>query len=85
MAIWITPSGTIREVQNITFDQAKDLVKGHITTIQNFGDKERMMLLDDDGIMKGLEYNLTASMLAKQTILGSIILLRSDEIKIVLD
>lgn len=84
MATLIKPDGTIHEVQpmnkqDFQLREIQQNVEGYFEIIHLPEDK--LMLVNEEGLLKQLQYNLIASMIAGQDIVGNALVCSSSEVK----
>jgi len=71
---WIKTDGTIEEVavdKDNSLKQMQDAVGGYIELI--YLSDNKVMVVNEEGLIKRLPYNHTASKLAGQTIVGNVL------------
>lgn len=64
----------------VDLDFARELIRGHITITAVPGWNGAQLLCDEEGLPKRLAPNLRASVLAKQEIVGDVVLLTDEDV-----
>lgn len=78
---WIKTNGAIQEVlinKEERLDKLQELVGGYIELVYLADNK--VMVVNEEGLIHGLPYNHTASMIAKQDIVGNVVVCNRNEI-----
>ena len=66
-----TPAG-----KKLTLEEAQKAVGGYVTYMPMPGVKGYKMLVDEDGLPRGLPFNVLASFLAKQPVVGNALVVK---------
>lgn len=67
-----TPAG-----KKVTLEEAQKAVGGYVTYMPMPGVKGYKMLVDEDGLPRGLPHNVFATLLAKQPVVGVALVVKS--------
>lgn len=84
MARWIKTSGEITEVRpkngrDFSLSELQGFVGGYIELVWLHGDT--VMVVNEEGLVKGLPFNANATAIAYQPIVGDVLVCKSKEIK----
>lgn len=84
MAKWIKTSGETIEVQpkngtDYSLEELQGFVGGYIEIV--YLNNDRIMVVNEEGIIENLPFNEKASNIVRQLIAGDVLVCKSDEVK----
>jgi hypothetical protein len=84
MAKLIDIDGEVTQVQpknesKFTLDELQGYVGGYIEVVPQFKFSRKVFLVDEEGLLKGLEMNLIATGLISQPLFGNVLVLDVEE------
>ena len=80
MAQLIDTEGDVHQVLGpVSLEKAQELVGGWVQVVQVPGNPAQQMIVNEEGLLENLPYNLIASSIAKQDIVGNAVIVTNGE------